>query len=135
MAGLFARRAPAVLRAGYSTASGDVGAEARITWIEGYVKNRSLRPVRAVCNTAALQLDTRCNTKDDVLNCRTQMHSTVHRNMDVRWCRAGGVSEFGYCLDGEEQDRALHLLACSANTVGRVHAARLILTEARALCA
>jgi hypothetical protein len=38
MAGLFARRAPAVLRAGYSTASGDVGAEARITWIEGYVK-------------------------------------------------------------------------------------------------
>jgi hypothetical protein len=38
MAGLFAGRAPALLRAGYSTASGDVGAEARITWIEGYVK-------------------------------------------------------------------------------------------------
>jgi hypothetical protein len=38
MAGLFARRAPALLRAGYSTASGDVGAEARITWIEGNMK-------------------------------------------------------------------------------------------------
>jgi hypothetical protein len=38
LVGLFARRAPAVLRAGYSTASGDVGAKARITWIEGYVK-------------------------------------------------------------------------------------------------
>ena len=36
--GLFTRRAPAVSRAKYSTASGDVGAEARITWIEGYVK-------------------------------------------------------------------------------------------------
>jgi hypothetical protein len=40
MAGLFARRAPAVLQAGYSTASGDVGAEARITWIEGFVKTK-----------------------------------------------------------------------------------------------
>ena len=38
MAGLFVRRAPAVLRAGYSTASGDVDAGALITWIEGYVK-------------------------------------------------------------------------------------------------
>jgi hypothetical protein len=39
MAGLFFRRASAVSRAGYLTASGDVGAEARITWIEGYVKS------------------------------------------------------------------------------------------------
>jgi len=38
MAGLFARRTPVVLLAGYLTASDDVGAEARITWIEGYVK-------------------------------------------------------------------------------------------------
>jgi hypothetical protein len=36
---LFSGRAPALLRAGYSTASGDVGAEARITWIEGMWKS------------------------------------------------------------------------------------------------
>ena len=38
LAGPFSRRATALLRAGYWTASGDVGAEARITWIEGCVK-------------------------------------------------------------------------------------------------
>jgi hypothetical protein len=43
--GPFSRRATALLRAGCSTASGDIGAEARITWIDGYVKSKAVRPV------------------------------------------------------------------------------------------
>ena len=77
---------------------GDVGAAARITWIEGYVKKSSSRPVRVVCTTVALQLDTRCNTEDDVISGRTQIPAAIHRDMDVRWYRTGEVSEFGYCL-------------------------------------
>lgn len=50
------RRAPALLRAGHSTASGDVGAVARITWCRGNYMKQEFTPVFFLAQQRSQQL-------------------------------------------------------------------------------